>query len=296
MSGLSGMTGFARVDGAHGAWSWAVEARSVNGRTLEVRFKGPAGFDGLEKLARDAAQARLGRGHVSVGLQAKSAEAGAKLSVDTAALERLLSLANSYAEQGRARKPSVEGLLGVRGVMEAVEEAESPEARAEVERAMAASVGVAIEALREARREEGAALAPVLAGAVARVEGLVAAASAEADGQPDLLKARLAARMAELIGEGAPHLEERIVVEAAAQAVRADVREELDRLRAHVEAARTLLGEGAGVGRRLDFLMQEFMREANTLCSKSATTRLTAIGLELKAVIEQLREQVQNVE
>lgn len=296
MSTLSGMTGFARVEGAHGDWSWAVEARSVNGRTLEVRYKGPAGFDSLERVAREAAQARLGRGNVSVSLQASSVNARPKLTVDVAALERLLDMANGYAAQGRAAPPSVEGLLGVRGVLESVEEVEAPEARAEVEQSMTASLGAAIEALREARRAKGAALKPALTGAVDRISGLVAAASDEAEGQPDVLKRRFAARMAELVGEGAPGLQERIVAEAAAQAVKTDVREEVDRLRAHVDAARSLLGEGTAVGRRFDFLMQEFMREANTLCSKSATTALTAIGLEMKATIEQLREQVQNVE
>jgi uncharacterized protein (TIGR00255 family) len=159
---------------------------------------------------------------------------------------------------------------------------------------MAASIGQALDSLKAARLEEGAALEPVLGGLVARIEQLTAQADAEAAGQPAVIKERFARRMAELVGEAAS--EERIVQEAAAQAVKADVREELDRLASHIAAARGLLaGEGTS-GRRLDFLSQEFMRESNTLCSKSALTSLTAIGLELKAVIEQFREQVQNVE
>jgi len=160
---------------------------------------------------------------------------------------------------------------------------------------MTASLAAALEGLRLARLEEGAALAPVLGGLVDQIEALVAQAEATASEQPRLLKERFAKRIAELVGEGRD-LDERIVQEAAILASKADVREELDRLTSHVAAARTLLGGEGQAGRRLDFLTQEFMREANTLCSKAATTTLTAIGLELKAVIDQLREQVQNVE
>ena len=159
---------------------------------------------------------------------------------------------------------------------------------------MVASLTGALDALKVSRDGEGAALTPVLAGLLDRIEQLVAAAEAEAATQPAVIKERFTRRMAELVGEGA--YEDRIVQEAAAMAVKADVREELDRLLAHIAAARTLIASDAAAGRRLDFLMQEFMREANTLCSKSATTALTAVGLDLKAVIEQLREQTANVE
>jgi uncharacterized protein (TIGR00255 family) len=160
---------------------------------------------------------------------------------------------------------------------------------------MAAAIGDGLDRLRAARLEEGAALAPVLSGLIDRIEAQVAAAEVEAHTQPVLLKERFAKRMAELVDRGGD-INERIVQEAAVMAGRADVREELDRLTSHVQAARTLLVADGSVGRRLDFLTQEFMREANTLCSKSATTALTGIGLELKATVDQLREQVQNVE
>jgi uncharacterized protein (TIGR00255 family) len=291
---LSGMTGFARVEGAHGAWSWAVEARSVNGRNLETRFRGPPGFESLERAAREGSQGRFQRGQLTVNVQAKRAETSGETQVNIATLERYLTAGGPYVATGMVAKPSLDGLLSLKGVIEAREDEDDAETRAAVETAMAASIVQALDGLKLARQEEGAALDPVLNGLIDKIEDLTAQAEREAAGQPAVLKERFARRMTELVGEAAS--EERIVQEAAAQAVKADVREELDRLASHVVAARGLLaGEGAS-GRRLDFLSQEFMRESNTLCSKSALTALTAIGLELKAVIEQFREQVQNVE
>jgi len=292
---LSGMTGFARDEGAAGAWSWAVEARSVNGRNLETRFRGPPGFDSLEKAARDGAQARFQRGQLTLGLQAKRGDTAGAVRINVEQLERYLALARPYVEAGQASPPAMDGLLALRGVVEAVDDADDPDTRAEVEAAMAVSIGRALDALKVSRLEEGAALLPVLRGQADQIEALVGSAETEAAAQPALLKERFAARITELAA-GVAGLEDRIVQEAAAMAVKADVREELDRLRSHVQAARALIDGDGGVGRKLDFLMQEFMREANTLCSKSAAKPLTAVGLELKAVIEQLREQVQNVE
>jgi len=291
---ISGMTGFARVEGAHGAWTWAVEARSVNGRNLETRFRGPPGFESLERTAREGSQGRFQRGQLTVNVQAKRAETSGETQVNIATLERYLTAGGPYVATGMVAKPTLDGLLSLKGVIEAREDEDDAETRAAVEIAMAASIVQALDGLKAARQEEGAALDPVLNGLIDKIEDLTAQAEREAAGQPAVLKERFARRMAELVGEAAS--EERIVQEAAAQAVKADVREELDRLASHVVAARGLLsGEGAS-GRRLDFLSQEFMRESNTLCSKSALTALTAIGLELKAVIEQFREQVQNVE
>lgn len=290
---LSGMTGFGRADGAAGDWSWSVEARSVNGRGLEVRFRGPPGFDNLERLAKAAAQARLSRGQVTVGVQAKRAESAAAVRVNEAVLARYADLARRLAADGAA-PPTADGLLALRGVLEAPEDADDAEARAAVEAAMAASVDAALDALQDSRRREGAQLLPVIEAFVERIEALVARAEQEAAAQVEAVRDRFARRMAELAPD-APGLDERVFLEAAALATKADVREELDRLVAHVAAARALLQQPPA-GRKLDFLMQEFMREANTLCSKSATTALTGIGLDLKAVIEQLREQVQNVE
>jgi len=291
---LSGMTGFGRAEGASGAWSWAVEARSVNGRNLEVRFRGPPSFDGLERVAREGAQARFQRGQLTLGLQAKRSEAAAAVKVNIEQLERYLAAGAPYVATGMAAAPRLDGLLALRGVIEAADALEDPEALAELEAAMAASIGQALDGLLQARREEGHALSSVLAGLVDRIAELVGQAQGLAAGQPAAIKERFERRMAELAGEAVS--EDRVLQEAAALAVKADVREELDRLAGHVDAARGLLAAEGAVGRRLDFLTQEFMREANTLCSKSALAGLTAVGLDLKAVIEQFREQVQNVE
>jgi uncharacterized protein (TIGR00255 family) len=291
---LSGMTGFARIEGAHGPWSWAVEARSVNGRNLETRFRGPPGFETLDRVARDGAQARFQRGQLTVNIQAKRAEASAQTQVIVETLERYLKAGGPYVATGMVAKPTLDGLLALRGVIETREEEDDADTRAVVEAAMAVSIGQALDSLKAARLEEGAALDPILNGQVDLIDSLTTQAGTEAAGQPAVLKERFARRLVELLGEAVP--EERIVQEAAAQAVKADVREELDRLASHVTAARALLTSDAAAGRRLDFLSQEFMREANTLCSKSALTSLTAIGLDLKATIEQFREQVQNVE
>ncbi|HUH22976.1 MAG TPA: YicC/YloC family endoribonuclease [Brevundimonas sp.] len=294
MSAISGMTGFGRADGALDGWTWTVEARSVNGRSLEVRYRGPGGFENLERLTKAAAQARLNRGQVTLGVQAKRAEGSEPAPrVNEAVLATYLKLANQLAEEG-AVPPSADGLLSLRGVIEVAEEVEDPETHAAVETAIVATIEQALDALKLSRQREGEQLTPVIHDFVGTIEALTACAELEASSQIEAIRERFTRRISELAPD-APGLDERIFLEAAALATKADVREELDRLTAHVDSARTLLQQPPA-GRKLDFLMQEFMREANTLCSKSATTPLTGIGLELKAVIEQLREQVQNVE
>ena len=289
------MTGFGRAEGALGDWSWAVEARSVNGRNLEVRFRGPPALEGLDRAAREAAQARFQRGQVNLGLQASKAETVRGVRVNTDQLDAYLALAARYVEAGQVAKPTLEGLLALRGVLDSGGPEESPEDLERLQAAITASLAAALDALKANRLQEGAVLTEVLRGLIDRIEALVGLAESEAATQPLFLKEKFTRRLEELLGDrGLP--EDRIVQEAAVLAQKADVREELDRLKSHVQAARALIaGEGAS-GRKLDFLTQEFMREANTLCSKSGTNALTALGLELKAVVDQLREQVQNVE
>ncbi len=293
MRKLSGMTGFGRSEGALGGWSWAVEARSVNGRNLEARLRAPPGFEGLDRVGREGSQARFSRGQITIGVQARRSEGATVARVNTEVLDRYLAAGEPYLLRGQALTPSLDGLLALRGVIDTG--GLDPEEQEALLAAMCASVEAALDALTASRLLEGAALRPVLNGLIEQIESRVAAADAEAQTHPLLIRERFERRMAELLGEGGLP-QDRIAAEAAVLAGRADVREELDRLIAHVAVARALLTGDGPAGRKLDFLMQEFMREANTLCSKSASSALTALGLDLKALIEQLREQVQNVE
>jgi uncharacterized protein (TIGR00255 family) len=295
MAELSGMTGFGRSEGAGAGWSWAVEARLVNGRGLEVRFRGPAGFDALERTAREAAQSRFQRGQVSISVNARRLEAEAPVRINTDLARRLLDAGEPWIAEGRVLRPTLDGLLSLKGVIEAESAEADPEALAEAGTLLAASVTEALEGLRSARLEEGRQLSGVLGRRLDEIDDLVRQAGAQAAEQVEAVRGRFQRRLSDLAGEG-PDVAERAFLEAAALAVKADVREELDRLDGHLASARTLLSEGGAAGRRLDFLTQEFMREANTLCSKAATSALTRVGLDLKAAIDQFREQVQNVE
>jgi uncharacterized protein (TIGR00255 family) len=291
------MTGFARHCGeGHGiAWVW--EVKSVNGRGLDLRFRLPNGFDELEPPLRETAQRLIRRGNVSATLSVRRDEAAARPTLDPAALEAALALIGEIrARIPDAPAPSAEAVLALPGVLRAPT-AEEDEAVEEARHgAIAASFGAAVEALAAARRDEGARIGAVLSAKLDEIEALVQAAEADAATQPAALCDKLTAALRTLLDQVPQLPEERLAQEVALLAARADVREEIDRLHAHIAQARALLAEGALVGRRLDFLTQEFNREANTLCSKAAAPSLTATGLALKAAIEQLREQVQNLE
>ena len=291
---IASMTGFARCDGEFGYYSWAWEARSMNSKSLDVRSRIASGFDRLEPAVRSAAAERLKRGNVSLTLTLKTAERPQRMRINRELLDDLITLAGEFEDAGAAR-PRLDALLAVRGVIEMVEEVDEAE-RSGAEAGMLASMTDVLDLLAEARREEGARLVPVLIGHIDRIETLVEAARACAATQPEALTARLRDQVAELLQASPALPEERLAQEAALLVAKADIREELDRLLAHIEQARALMSEGVAVGRRLDFLCQEFNREANTLCSKAADMELTRIGLDLKAVIEQLREQIQNIE
>ena len=290
------MTGFARTEGQDGPLSWTVEARSVNGKSLEVRCRMPPGNDALDAVARAEAARILKRGNVNVNVTAQRAQTAAPLRLNRALLAQVIELAREIEGAGAA-PPRLDALLAVRGIIETEEEQPESEAvRESRERAMAHSITQALEALAAARLSEGARLHTVLEAHLSEIERLTEAAAGQASLQPAALKERLRRQVSELVEASIGLPEERLVQEAALLIGKADVREELDRLRAHIAQARELLAEGAAVGRRFDFLCQEFNREANTLCSKSADVELTRIGLSLKASIEQLREQVQNIE
>jgi uncharacterized protein (TIGR00255 family) len=292
---LASMTGFARSAGSVAGAAWAWELRSVNGRGLDLRLRLPAGFDALEPGLREETGKLLKRGNVSATLTVKREEAP-KLAPDPAALEQVLALASALAARiPGAPPPRAEALLALPGVLRPAAAEDEGIAAPQVE-AVRAGYAEALHALVAARREEGGRLAATLTGLLDEIAALRAQAAVEAAEQPAAHRARMLESLRELLREAPSLPEERIAQEVALLAARSDVREELDRLDAHVAAARALLDEAAQVGRRFDFLVQEFNREANTLCSKSASVALTATGLKLKATIEQLREQVQNIE
>lgn len=294
---LASMTGFSRSQGQSGATAWVWELRSVNGRGLDIKLRLTGGLDALDIPLRELAAKPLKRGNVSGTLTLKR-EAASGLTADPVALERVKTLAIDLADSiPGALPPRAEALLALPGVMRSLgAQDETEEDQAALRAAVVTGFETALADLVTARAAEGEKLAGIIHTLLAEITTLHEAAAAEAAGQPPLHLARLRAQLAELIGATPALPEEKIAQEIALLATKSDVREELDRLAAHIQAARALLAEGASVGRKLDFLMQEFNREANTLCSKSVSLPLTAIGLNLKAAIEQLREQVQNIE
>jgi uncharacterized protein (TIGR00255 family) len=293
---VSSMTGFARADGHEDGVSWVWELKSVNSKSLDLRFRLPPGLEALELPLRASLARRIKRGALAVTLALTRGAAAGGVRINRDALAQLAALAQELVAEGRATTPRADGLLALHGVVESGIEAEDEAQRERRHAALLASFEKALDSLRETRVGEGARLIPVLEARLAEIAQLVAAAEQSAAAQPEALKARLAEMVAALLDASSALPRERLEQEAALLVAKADIREEIDRLSAHIIAAQELLAEGGAVGRRFDFLCQEFNREANTLCSKSADVALTRIGLALKAAIEQLREQVQNLE
>ena len=290
---LSSMTGFARAAGSSGPVQWAWEVRSVNGRGLDVRLRVPNGYDAVGEIARTALQKTLARGQCQLSLALTRPEAAPRVRINEALLGELAAAVARVPRPEGMAPASLDGLLGIRGVIESDEEPGSDtEALA---RDLAEGVVRLVADLVEARRAEGRALKGVVEGQLAEMARLTAAAEACPARRPEAVKARLAATVASLTEAGGLD-PDRLHQEAVLLAAKADVREELDRLRAHLASAGDLLAAGGPVGRKLDFLAQELGREANTLCAKAGDVTLSRIGLDLKAVVEQFREQVQNVE
>lgn len=294
---LSSMTGFARAAGQTDEIAWTWEVRSVNGRGLDVRVRLPSGFEALDPQVRRRVGHHLRRGNVQVSLQVRRVADSVTMRVNEALLAWLVE--QTRALEGRlglnAAPVDPAQLLGLRGVLEPVEE--DPQALLEtVGDALLQGLEEALAALVRMRREEGERLAAVVAGQLERIEALVREARNNPARTPEAIRERLREQVRRILETDAGLDEARLYQEAVLLAARADVEEELDRLDAHVAAARELLAAEGAVGRRLDFLAQEFHREANTLCSKSNDASLTRTGLEMKAVIDQLREQVQNIE
>jgi uncharacterized protein (TIGR00255 family) len=293
---LVSMTGFAEAHGSRDGAHWRWEAKSVNGRGLELRLRLPPGFDGIESAARTLAADRFKRGNLQVSLTFETAAASRGLRIDAAALASAVKIAKEVAAETGLPPASVDGLLALKGVI-VQDDAIDLTAREHAGRdaAILESLVTAFDALARARAGEGAKLAAVLEGQIAEIARLTAAAGTAAATQPAAFRDKLTKQIEDLVAPGTVS-PERLAQEVALLAVRADIREELDRLAAHVGEAKKLLSSGVAIGRKLDFLAQEFNREANTLCSKSADVGLTRIGLDLKAVIDQFREQAQNVE
>jgi uncharacterized protein (TIGR00255 family) len=292
--GIASMTGFARIEGDGLGNSWVWEVKSVNGKSLDLRLRLAPGFDALEPQLRALLGQRFRRGNFSASL-AVTRSAPSVLRVNREALAQLVALMNELAGEVEAAPPRMDGLLALRGVVETVEE-ESDTIVDERRQAVLNSWVTGLDRLATARAEEGARLAVVLRTQLAEIAALVDAAGGCAAVQPAAIRARLQTMLASVADLVPSMLEDRVAQEMALLITRADVREELERLRAHIAQAADLLQQEEAVGRRLDFLCQELNREANTLCSKSADIELTRIGLALKAAVEQFREQVQNIE
>ena len=293
---ISSMTGFARADGAHGPYRWTWELKSVNAKGLEVRLRLPPGWDSVEIPVRARAAAALTRGTVYATLSTHREGVAPVVRVNEPVLAALLSAMHDIAGRIDAAPPRLDGILDFKGVIEVIDEVESEDERSAAEASFVAGFGQALAGLTEMRRHEGAALEAVLTQRLDAIAALTARAEQAPGRRPEAIRERLREQIALLLDASDRFDADRLHQEALLIAAKVDVREELDRLAAHVAQGRRLLGEGGAVGRRLDFLAQELNREANTLCSKSNDVELTNIGLELKSVVEQFREQVQNLE
>ena len=293
---ISSMTGFGRAAGTAGVWTYLWEMRAVNGKGLDVRMRLPSGLDQLEQQVRTHAARVLKRGNVQVSLQLACEEPSVELRINPNALFAAVEAAQQVSD-AMGEPVSADAVLAMRGVVEAVSVEADPEAVAARDAELLKAAEVALEALAANRREEGVRLSAVVSGQLDRIEALTAEAAANPSRTPEAIQARLAQQVERLTGASPALDPDRLHQEAMLLAVKADIQEEIDRLHSHVEAARELLAaEGEPVGRKFDFLAQEFNREANTVCSKSSDTALTRIGLDLKNTIDQLREQVQNIE
>lgn len=293
---ISSMTGFGRSEGAGPGYVWAWEARSVNGRGLDVRLRLPPGCEAIEPALREAVAKRFQRGNVSATLTLDRQATGGRVRLNEVVFGDVLKAAERAAELSGGSRPETAALLAIKGVLEQSDAGEDSDARDEREKALVAGFMQALDKLQAARRAEGEKLAEMVLGQVAEIERLTQAVRQSPSRSVSAIQARIKELVGRITDTDSGFDVERLHQEAVMAATRADVEEELSRLGAHVAAAREILEEPGSVGRKLDFLAQEFNREANTLCSKANAVDVTRLGLALKAVIDQLREQVQNVE
>jgi len=293
---LSSMTGFARSQGASGPYAFEWELKSVNAKGFDLRTRLPPGWDELETFARKRAGEVLSRGTVYANLNVKRANAASAVRINEDVLASIVKVAGVLAGKIDAVAPSIDGLLAIKGVIEVVEpEADEAEEKA-AQAAAAAAFEQALANLVEMRRREGITLGQILSQRMDEIEKLAGKAEAAPGRKPEAIRARLAEQIAALLESSDRFDADRLNQEAIMIAAKADIREELDRIASHISQAREMIGKGGAIGRRLDFLAQEFNREVNTCCSKSNDLELTNTGLEMKNVVEQFREQVQNLE
>jgi uncharacterized protein (TIGR00255 family) len=293
---LSSMTGYARASAGHEGLHWQWEIKSVNGKGLDVRSRLAPGFEALEVSVREAVQRHVKRGNLQVTLTCDRGPSHQRLIVNDEALEQALALAEKLWQRLGGEPPRAENILALRGVLDVAPSEDSEEAVRARDGAMIASLDQAFVSLVAARRAEGVRLTAIIGAQIDRIEALTIIARDSPARSSEAMAAKLAEQVSRLMQANASFDKDRLHQEAVLLATRADIQEEIDRLFAHIEAARRLLAAAEPVGRQFDFLAQEFNREANTLCSKAPDRTLTAIGLELKTVIDQLREQVQNIE
>lgn len=293
---LSSMTGFARGQGVAGSYAWAWELKSVNAKGLDLKLRLPPGWDAVEPAVRSKAAEVLARGSVFANLSVSREGAAPVARVNEPVLNAVLTALNSLSGKVQAEPPTLDGILSLKGVIEVSEAEVSESDRAAAEAAIVRGFGEALASLTEMRRHEGSALGKILTDRLSEIGTLAGRAEATPGRKPEAIKARLAEQVATLLEASQRFDPDRLHQEAILLASKIDIREELDRLVAHVAQAKKLLNGGGPVGRKLDFLAQELNRESNTLCSKANDLELTNIGLELKAVVEQFREQVQNLE
>ena len=296
MSSLQSMTGFARGQAHAGAITATVEIKSVNNKGLDIRLRYSPGHDALDLPLRRMVQERFARGSFQVNVAVAIDDMALQPRINEPFLARLIELSSQLVTTHSTNPPSADGLLAIRGVIEMPEGELDDEARAAVLDTATKAMGEALEGILQARLAEGNAIAAVLSGRVDEIAALVERAETDPSRDKDVIAERMKTQVEQLLGASSALDPARLHAEAALLATKADIREELDRLHAHVAAARKLIGDGGAAGRKLDFLAQEINRESNTLCSKSNAVSVTEIGLQLKLAVDQFREQVQNVE
>ncbi len=295
---IQSMTGYARAEGHHetdhGTYRWTWDIRSLNGKGLDIKCRFPSWLENLEAEVRDRIKKSLSRGTISASLQIRSDASETRVSLNHEALEQVLSAVNVVSDTITCAPPTADGLLSLKGVLSLEEIEDSSEGRKSLIKDLLESFDSVLVSLLVARQKEGAQIATVLTSHNQTISQLTSDAEKTAEVVPEAIKNRLETQLNDLLNENLP--EDRLAHEVAILAVKADVREEIDRLKSHIKSAAELIAEGKGIGRRFEFLIQEFNREANTLCSKAQTIELKRVGLDMKAVVDQLREQVLNIE